>query len=412
MVIMDKRLSKKLKLSPFVHFFIKNNKVAIYNSLNHKVFYGDKDLLVFLKRFENFNSFSNSDLKYINKFYNADILVSKEFDKEKIFQKIRKFTDKPKINSLYIITTDKCNYACKYCFVEGNMPSEYKFTMMNEDILQKGIDLFVKSLPKENKKAEVIFYGGEPLLNFEIIKMGISLLDRKVETGNITELNKMIFTNGSLVTRGIAKFFHENRINVGFSLDGYKDIHDKMRVYPSGKGTFEDTIRGYNYLKDEGCHIGISCTVSSHNIDVLDKVIEYFATKLGAKFMSLNPLFDIKCEDKLTNKFLNHMAEKIIESYDIAKKYEVYEDRITKFIEPFVKGYIRPVDCAGCGRQIVLSPDGQIGVCHAFLGNKKFFCGSVYDKNFDPNRDKTFIEWSRRALLLNSILLLKSDFCS
>jgi len=137
MVIMDKRLSEKLKLSPFVHFFIKNNKVAIYNSLNHRVFYGDKDLLAFLKRFENLNSFSNSDLKYINKFYNANILVSKEFDKEKIFQKIRKFTDKPKINSLYIITTDKCNYACKYCFVEGNMPSEYKFTIMNEDTLQK-----------------------------------------------------------------------------------------------------------------------------------------------------------------------------------------------------------------------------------------------------------------------------------
>lgn len=390
--------SEKLKLSSFSHIFIKGDNVAVYNSLNHKVFYSDKSLLDFLNKFENPNIFDENST-HIKKLVKAGILVPENFDINVPLIKIRNIIAKPNIDSLYIVTTDKCNYACKYCFVEENIPSGYRFTSMAGGVLKRGIDLFAHlQLNNGNRESEVIFYGGEPLLNKNMIFLGTEYLNEKVDTGEIKKLNKMIFTNGSLVTRDVAKFFYEQKISVGISIDGWKEIHDKMRVYSAtNKGTFESTIKGYKNLKRAGCHIGISCTVSSHNIDVLDKVIEYFATELEGKFISLNPLFDISNKEKITKEFLEHMADKIIEAYDIAKQYGIYEDRVTKFIEPFVKGFIRVVDCTGCGRQMVLSPDGQIGTCHAFLGNKKFFCGSVYSNKFDPNKNKVFVEWSKRS---------------
>ena len=389
-------LPEKIKLSPFSHTFSNNNVVAVYDSLSHNVFYGDRELVSFLERIKAQKKIDPKDLKHAKKLYDDGILVSEKFDPDEILNKVRKFVDKPHIDSLYVVTTDKCNYACKYCFIEGNMPSDHEFSMMTEDILKKGINLFVKSLSKDAEKTEVVFYGGEPLLNRKIIEIGNDLLDEKREIGIIKQLNKMIFTNGSLVTGEVADFFNKNNINVGFSLDGWKEINDKARVSISKKGTFDNTINGYKNLKLAGCNIGISCTVSFHNIDVLEKVMEYFATELEAKFVSLNPLFDTS-RMKLSKKFLEHMADKIIQAYDVSKKYGIYEDRVTKFIEPFVKGYIRVVDCAGCGRQLVLAPNGQIGPCHAFLGNKKFFCGSVYDKDFDPTKNATFQEWSTRS---------------
>ncbi len=389
--------SEKLKLSPFSHIFTKDKNVAVYNSLNQKVFYGDKSLLTFLNKFKKAIAPPKKFL-YAKKLSEAGILVPENFDVNVPLNKIRNLIDKPNIDSLYIVTTDKCNYACKYCFIEENMPSKYKFTFMTEDVLKRGIDLFAR-LQTDNRigESEIIFYGGEPLLNKNIVFSGTKYLNEKVGTGEIRKLNKMIFTNGSLVTDDIAKFFFDEEISVGISIDGWKDIHDKMRIYPTSQGTFEKTITGYKNLKKAGCRTGISCTVSTHNIDILDKVIEYFATELECKFVSLNPLFDLGNKERLTKEFLEHMANKIIDAYEISRKYGIYEDRVTKFIEPFVEEYIRIVDCAGCGRQIVLSPDGQIGTCHAFLGNKKFFCGNVNQKDFNPNKNEVFIEWSGRS---------------
>lgn len=388
---------EKIKLSPFSHIFVKDDSVAVYNSLNHKVFYGDRSLLNLLNKFKNPSIFDKNS-PHIKKLLENEILVPKNFNIDASLNKVRRLIDKPNIDSLYIVTTDKCNYACKYCFVEENIPLNYKFTSMTEDILKQGVDIFASLQANSgNKKSEVIFYGGEPLLNKNAVFLGTEYLNEKVETGQIKKLNKMIFTNGSLVTSDVAKFFFRHDISVGISIDGWREIHDKMRIYPRGQGTFGNTIKGYYNLKKAGCHTGISCTISTHNLDMLDKIIEYFATSLEGKFISLNPLFNLEKEEKLSKEFLEHMANKIIEGYDTAKQYGIYEDRITKFIEPFVKEFIRIVDCGGCGRQMVLSPDGKIGPCHAFLGNRKFFCGSVYDRNFDPNKNKVFREWSKRS---------------
>ncbi len=396
---METDLPQRLKISPFAHVLRRGNNVAVYNSMNQKLFFSDKSLVQFLDKFKEPHETSKiKQREMTKKLFDSKILIGDGFNPDTLLEKIRKVaTSKPSIESLYIVTTDECNYACKYCFVEGNMPENYAPSMMSQETARRGIELFLESKNEEAKSSEIVFYGGEPLLNKEIIRFSNELLDENVKNGRINKLNKMIYTNGSLVSQDIANFFHNSNISVGISIDGWKEIHDKMRVFKMGGGTFERTMAGYDIMKRTGCEIGISCTVSMHNIEILPDVVEYFASKLDAKFMSLNPLFDIPGVNKNPQVFLKKMSEKIIQAYDKAKSLGIYEDRVSKFIEPFVRGYIRTCDCAGCGRQIVLSPEGEIGVCHAFLGNKKYFCGSVYDKKTQPNKSEIFMEWSRRS---------------
>ena len=78
----------------------------------------------------------------------------------------------------------------------------------------------------------------------------------------------------------------------------------------------------------------------------------------------------------------------------------IFEDRIMRKVDAFVDGKIYPFDCgASGGGQIVIAPDGDVGVCHGYLGDRKYFCTNIHDITFDPTKDPVFLEWSKRSPL-------------
>lgn len=391
-----KSLDGRIKLSSFVHTLTRGDKAAIYNPINQKVFYGNRRLLTLVDEFKTPRNPKGVAVDVIKKLCDAKILVDANADKINL-EKIRSnIVPVPDINTLYLILSDKCNYACRYCFVEENIPSGYHFSKMTAETVKMAVDFFIKYSSRKKFK-EMVFYGGEPLLNREGLEYALRYLQTKEDAGVFKKLNKLLFTNGSLVTPKLGKLFCDNGVGVCVSIDGWKGIHDEMRIFRNGAGTFDKTIKGYFILKDAGCEPAISCTIGKHNVDEIEKIVEYFATKLDAKIIGLNLPLDLMGRGKVETKYLGYVSKQVIKAFEVAQKYGIYEDRTAKLIRPFVKGYIRLQDCAGCGKQIVVVPDGNVGVCHAFLGTRKFFCGSVYDKKFNPNRDKTFQEWSVRS---------------
>lgn len=175
--------------------------------------------------------------------------------------------------------TEKCNMRCKYCLYNENHGGYREFG--NEDmtfeIAKKAIDDLVKHSEKE--EVYVTFYGGEPLLKFDLLKQCIdyceSLKDR--------DISYAITTNCTLITQEIADYFSKlKNLHIIASIDGPEDMNDNYRVFVNGKGTFNDAISGLKLLVDACRHeetitIGINSVLPEYEEDQLEKIDKFFS---------------------------------------------------------------------------------------------------------------------------------------
>jgi len=147
--------------------------------------------------------------------------------------------------------TEGCNLRCRYCVYnnENKENRNHGFRQMTREIALKAIDFLAKNSLK-SKSVALGFYGGEPLLNFPIIKESV------LYAQSIFKDRPLLFTlttNGTQITPEIARFFAENELDVKVSIDGPEDVHNRYRKYTTGDGTFIDAKNGlYNLYKEYG----------------------------------------------------------------------------------------------------------------------------------------------------------------
>ena len=244
----------------------------------------------------------------------------------------------------------------------------------------------------------VDFFGGEPLTNFEGIKIITKRLNELEESGYFDNKNvgKYLVTNGTLLSKKHVNFFIEHDIKTSFSIDGTEKIHNKMRIYKDGSGSFKDVIRGYNLMRETGKKPMISCTVGNHNVQYLPKISEYFVTELGAEYVGFNIL--LGCHMKMENKkaLIEETIEALLQSFEVLREYGVYEDTVARPLSSLIERKIRYHHCAAYGNQLVVSPSGDIGPCHAFLGSKKYFFGNIFQST-DPTNNEIINMWKNRT---------------
>ncbi len=393
-------LNQKFRCSKFVFVFQKGNFVVLYNTLNIKKIYGKNDLLKVFLAFKNptpprlvINRISkNYDLSrialLINTMINLKFLVHNNVEEENIIKKIKKqIPQKFQLRTLFFAITDRCNFQCKYCIVKGNWPKKFQPKDMNVGLVKKAIDYFFAKAPKDGKK-QIVFFGGEPLLNLPVVKFSIPYIRKKEKEKreyikDYQPCRIFFMTNGSLVTDDIAKFLNRYNVFPIISLDGPRNIHDKMRISFCG-GTFESVLRGYKIFKNNGCKISICITVNKHNTRILPQVVEYVASKLKPFSSSTNlPHRTLKERSK---KYFDKVdaltAEKLVETFKVARKYGLY---ITKYImdnrvRPFVEERPKLKFCGGAGSRIMIEPDGRLSPCEAFAGMRKKYKENLLKK--------------------------------
>jgi len=399
------KMNEPLKCSKFVFLYQRQNKVVLYHSLLIKKIYGDKNLLNLFKEFEKgkspskvLNKFKNKEhiKEIIKKLYTEKFLVNDESDEMRILEKIRNnIFDKLELGVSYIIITDACNFRCKYCFIGGKYEN-FRPKFMSKVIARKAIDVIFKEIKKSKRKYQkLVIYGGEPLLARDILEFIVKEVRRRDKSIKI-----LTVTNGSLVDKKFAKFCKTHKILVSVSLDGPKKINDKMRIDANGKGTFEKIIRGYNILKKEGVNPSISCTVAEHNVEKLEEIMEWMIKKLDIDSIGFNILMGRLFSDMSTKELSEKTSKKLINVFKIARKYGIYEDTTLHQVESFVEEKPYLFNCAACGGQLVIDPNGNIGVCHAFIGSpdyRKHFPKNVGDKEIDLKKTKIFKEWVKRS---------------
>lgn len=397
----------KIKFSKFVHFFERKGIVAVFHALSRKIIFVSRKNLQSMKKLPRFSvdNFSFEAIDYFKK--NGFVISNNDNESRKLAFAQRSILQRPCIDTLYLLLTDNCNFACRYCFFEGSYGEPKEKTInMTKNLAIAAVRKFANYLKKANEypdfkpyESSIVFYGGEPLINSDVFFAAVEEVVALKKSGQLPRYVAMnINTNGSLITPKIASFCAKHGIEVDVSLDGYKKVHDACRIW-RGKsgGTYEDVMKGIAILKAAGAKICISCTVSEANVDELPKIFNWFLDGAGISNIGFNPLLNSYQYRVKSPEYSHKVASAMIKCFKIARKRGIYEARMMRKVRAFVEGQMYDRDCCGCGKQIVVLPDGKIGVCHAYSGTKQFFVEPYGE--FDPYQHPFWKEWSRRSPL-------------
>ena len=271
---------------------------------------------------------------------------------------------------LYLVVSESCNFRCKYCRQKKTTTIEN----MSIEEIQNAIDIFYK-IAKTPRS--IVFFGGEPLMNFEGIKYAIQYVrsfDRNISFSMVI--------NGSLCTLKIADYFAKNKIEVIVSLDGPEPYHNSARCYENGAGTYENALRGYHFLKDAGCVTGITTVIGPHNEGHFKELV---AWAIDLKPNSLGFCLPHGNENNYAMQLssFSSVHEKMISAYGDLHNHGVYLVQVEQKINAFIAGIAIPYECKACGKRIVACKEKRFGICEGAI--------TLHDKYY-KNMDQLLID--------------------
>ncbi len=273
-------MKNALRFSDFVHFFERSDIVAIFHALSREVVFVSVADLVGIRSSLSHSSFGGINDETMSYLIQKKFIVSRDADEKEDLEVLQSsILQHPCIETLYLLLTNSCNFACTYyCFFEGsysgpkektkNMTKEMAITAVN-----KFAGFFKKAYEYDDfypYEPSIVFYGGESFINVDVFFATVEEVATLKKSGVLPKnLAMNINTNGSLITQEIATFCTKHKIEVDVSLEGYQSAHDACCVWRgrNNGGTFDDVMRGVAILKDVGAKTCISCTVNENNVE-------------------------------------------------------------------------------------------------------------------------------------------------
>jgi len=379
-----KLLNEKLHHPRYVFCLHKRDKWCLYNALTLKKCYGGKEIskiyqltkkpikginLVQSLVRAGYNLRTIKDFLY--KLKKVGFLVDQNFNegnfRKRIKEKLKEIKYQP--FGMYLLVSTGCNYRCKYCCLEHSIKiHSIQPKLMPFKVAKEAVDFFFKYSPDPQY---ICFFGGEPLINFKVIKQTVEYVNNKYP-------DKKIFfrinTNGSLVTPEIAKFFAKNNFVIGVSIDGTKKYHDACRIYSNGKGTYEDTLKGWRLFQEAGCkNLGVVAVLHSQNIKAVKKNILFFLDELKADSVNFEPV-GIITDPRYTYLYPSpkKVARALIKNYESLEARGKLDNYIARFLIHFLNEKILFYRCGSKYGSLIIDPEGNKGPCFNFLGSVHF----------------------------------------
>ncbi len=316
-----------------------------------------------------------------------DMLYSKD-----IYENVLDFIDarEPVVKALCLHIAHKC----KYCFAEEGEYHGHR-ALMSSEVGRAAIDFLIKNSGKR-RNLEVDFFGGEPLMNFDVVK-DIVEYGRQQEKIYDKNFRFTITTNGVLLNDDILEYINKNMHNVVISLDGRKEINDMMRPRAGGQGSYDLIVPKFQKLAESRNQTDyyIRGTFTRHNLDFSKDVLHM--ADLGFKQISVEPVvgsddtdYAIREEDiPAVCKEYEKLAAELYERHKKGGKedFNFFHFNIDLKGGPCVVK--RLVGCGSGTEYLSVTPEGKLYPCHQFVGLEGFEMGSVFDglKNFEL-RDK------------------------
>ena len=286
------------------------------------------------------------------------------------------------VKALCLHVAHTCNLNCAYCFAsQGKYEGER--AVMSLETGKRALDFLIESSGTRHN-LEVDFFGGEPLMNFDVVKELVAYArEREKETGK--NFRFTLTTNGMLIDDDVIEFANRECANVVLSLDGRKEIHDRYRVDYAGNGSFDKIVPKFQKLVEArgGKNYYMRGTFTHANPDFL-KDIETMLD-LGFRELSMEPVVcapdspsALTKEDiEIVMEQYEKLAELMLAQYKEGKPFTFYHYMIDLEGGPCI--YKRISGCGSGTEYMAVTPWGDLYPCHQFVGDEKFKLGNIWD---------------------------------
>ncbi|MBQ2696157.1 MAG: thioether cross-link-forming SCIFF peptide maturase [Clostridia bacterium] len=286
-----------------------------------------------------------------------------------------------------------CNLRCKYCFAETGS-YEGPRGLMSLEVGKNAIDYLIKA-SGHRKNLEVDFFGGEPLMNFEVVK-GIVRYARSIEKEYGKNFRFTITTNGILLDEDKKKFINEEMGNIVLSIDGRKCVNDAMRVRVDGTGSYDAIVPRFLDMAESRNQDNyyVRGTFTRKNLDFKEDVLHL--ADLGFKQISVEPVVASADTDYM---FREEDLPVLFEQYEalaaeyVKRKREGNGFQFFHFMVDLTGGPCILKRLSGCGaghEYVAVSPDGDIYPCHQFVGNEDMKLGNVKEQGLKQEISNMF----------------------
>ena len=361
-----------------IHVIQKNDRYVAFHPESLSLFAVTEDIGKLLKFYEMNSKCLNSEEKEnINSILNyfSELI---ELDSAKDFKWINL---EPR--ALSLLVSQDCNLRCGYCYADHGIYGSEEKKLMSYDTAKKCID---KLLSKDNSN-HISFFGGEPLLNFTLIKR----IDSYVNKKNLNVVYTMT-TNGTIMNDEIKNFINEKFLNLRISLDGPKDINDGQR-FGGVKSVHDRVIETIGMLHPRSYPITIKSIVTKKSANRLTEIVEHISS-LNIDSIDIKPViyvppgskFFINDEDYKTyiNELANIHVSNIIK---LANGEKVKPISDTCFILALMITKTRWIYRCAAGRGLItITADGDVYPCEKYIGLSDFHMGNVHDDDFPGER--------------------------
>ena len=290
------------------------------------------------------------------------------------------------IKAMCLNVAHDCNLRCKYCFAAtGDFGGGRK--LMPLETGKKAIDYLLRYSGNRHN-LEMDFFGGEPLMNWPVVKEIVKYARSKEKEYN-KNFRFTITTNGMLLTEDKWDFLNKEMKNVVLSLDGRKEVNDNLRVRVDGSGSYDIIVPHFQeFVKRRGDQeYYIRGTFTKYNLDFTNDVFDFY--NKGFEQISIEPVVtDPKepyalTEEDLPKVFAEYdkLSKKIIETRKNGEFFNFFHFMIDLNQGPCA---IKRLRGCGCGNEYVcVTPEGDVYPCHQFVGKKEWIMGSVHDMSLN-----------------------------
>lgn len=286
------------------------------------------------------------------------------------------------IKALCLHIAHTCNLNCSYCFAsQGKYHGER--ALMSYEVGKRALDFLVEN-SGSRRNLEVDFFGGEPLMNFDVVKKLVEYA-RSIEEEKNKHFRFTLTTNGVLVDDDIIEFANKEMSNVVLSLDGRKEVHDRYRVDYAGNGSWEKIVPKFQkFVKERGDKdYYMRGTFTHANPDFLEDIKTML--DLGFTQLSMEPVVAaaddpsaLTEDDKpIVERQYEELAKLMLKRDKEGRPFTFYHYMIDLKGGPCI--YKRISGCGSGTEYMAVTPWGDLYPCHQFVGDEKFKLGDIYN---------------------------------
>ena len=289
------------------------------------------------------------------------------------------------VKAMCLHVSHDCNLRCKYCFADEGKYHTEKRELMTAETGKRAMDYLVEH-SGHRRNLEVDFFGGEPLMNFEVVKEVVEYA-RELEKKHNKVFRFTVTTNGILLDEKKLEYINENMSNIVLSIDGRKEVNDRMRYRADGSGSYDKIVPIFQKVAESRNQDNyyVRGTFTRENLDFSKDVIHL--ADLGFKQISIEP---VVCGEE---------TDYSLREEDLPKIFNEYESLVKEYVKRIKEGngfnffhfmidleegpcIIKRLSGCGCGCEyLAVAPNGDVYPCHQFVGSEEYKMGSLYDSN-------------------------------